>query len=342
MKFKDQTILVTGGGGFLGGAIVNQLYQQGATVRSLSRQRYDSLDRLGVDQHQGSLNEPSAVTKAAEGCSMVFHVAAKAGVWGPYDDYHQTNVSGTENIINSCRKHGISKLIYTSSPSVVFNGTDMEGVDESVPYPDHFEAYYPQTKALAEQKVMAANDDQLATVSLRPHLIWGPGDNHLVPRILTKGKAGQIRRIGDRDNQVDSIYIDNAADAHLLAAQKLAPGSAVAGKTYFISQDEPVSVWDLINRILAAGDISPVTKSISPGLAYFAGSLCETVYKTLGIKSEPRMTRFVAKELSTAHWFDISAAKRDFGYVPKVSIDEGLKRLAAYLKTNELMKHGRH
>jgi len=273
---------------------------------------------------------------------MVFHVAAKAGVWGPYDDYHQTNVSGTENIINSCRKHGISKLIYTSSPSVVFNGTDMEGVDESVPYPDHFEAYYPQTKALAEQKVMAANDDQLATVSLRPHLIWGPGDNHLVPRILTKGKAGQIRRIGDRDNQVDSIYIDNAADAHLLAAQKLAPGSAVAGKTYFISQDEPVSVWDLINRILAAGDISPVTKSISPGLAYFAGSLCETVYKTLGIKSEPRMTRFVAKELSTAHWFDISAAKRDFGYVPKVSIDEGLKRLAAYLKTNELMKHGRH
>lgn len=335
MSFKDQTILVTGGGGFLGGAIVKQLVQQGAKVRSLSRQRYDSLAGLNVDQYQGSLNDPSAVTKAAAECTMVFHVAAKAGVWGPYDVYHQTNVVGTENVIAACHKQGIDKLIYTSSPSVVFNGTDMEGVDESVPYPDHFEAFYPQTKALAEQKVMAANDDQLATVSLRPHLIWGPGDNHLVPRILAKGKAGQIRRIGNRENQVDSIYIDNAADAHLLAAQKLAPGSAVAGKTYFISQDEPVSVWDLINRILAAGNVPPVTKSVSPSLAYFAGTVCESAYRLLGIKSEPRMTRFVAKELSTAHWFDISAAKRDFGYVPKVSIDEGLNRLSEYLRTNE-------
>lgn len=335
MSFKDHTILVTGGGGFLGGAIVRQLLQHGAKVRSLSRQRYDSLAGLNVDQHQGSLNDPSAVTKAAAECTMVFHVAAKAGVWGPYEDYHQTNVVGTENVIAACRKQGIDKLIYTSSPSVVFNGTDMEGVDESVPYPDHFEAFYPQSKALAEQRVMAANDDQLATVSLRPHLIWGPGDNHLVPRILAKGKAGQIRRIGNRENQVDSIYIDNAADAHLLAAQKLAPGSAVAGKTYFISQDEPVSVWDLINRILAAGNVPPVTKSVSPGFAYFAGTVCESAYRLLGIKREPRMTRFVAKELSTAHWFDISAAKRDFGYVPKVSIDEGLNRLSDYLKSNE-------
>lgn len=328
---KDRTILVTGGGGFLGGAIVRQLSERGAKLRTFSRQRYAELEKLGVEQFQGALDNGNAVDEVVEGCDLVFHVAAKAGIWGPYDDYHRTNVVGTENVINACRKHGVERLIYTSSPSVVFNGTDMEGVDESVPYPEHFEAYYPQTKAMAEQKVMAANDDSLATVSLRPHLIWGPGDNHLVPRIIAKGKAGQIRKIGKRENKVDSIYIDNAADAHLLAAEKLAPGSAVAGKAYFISQDEPLSVWELINRILEAGDVPPVKRSISPGLAYFAGCVCETVYRAFGLKGEPRMTRFVARELSTAHWFDISAAKRDFGYVPRVSIDEGLKRLAEHL-----------
>ncbi len=329
--FKDQTILVTGGGGFLGGAIVRQLVDRGAKVRTFSRQQYPELAKLGVQQFQGALDDSKAVSKAVDGCDIVFHVAAKAGIWGPYGDYHKTNVVGTVNIIKACREHGATKLIYTSSPSVIFNGMDMEGVDESVPYPKHFHAPYPQTKAKAEQKVMAANGDQLATVSLRPHLIWGPGDNHLVPRIIAKGRAGQIRRIGQRDNLVDSIYIDNAADAHLLAAEKLAPGSPVAGKTYFISQDEPISVWDLINRILAAGGVGPVTKTISPGLAYFAGCVCEVVYNAFDFKSEPRMTRFVAKELSTAHWFDISAAKRDFGYRPGVTIDEGLKRLAKHL-----------
>lgn len=330
---KDQTILVTGGGGFLGGAIVRQLLARGARVRSLSRQLYVALEQAGVEQFQGSLSDRDAVGKAVAGCEIVFHVAAKAGVWGSYESYHQTNVTGTENILSACREHGVQRLVYTSSPSVVFNGTDMEGIDESVPYPEHFEAPYPKTKALAEQMVMAANDGSLATVSLRPHLIWGPGDNHLVPRILAKGKAGQIRKIGKRDNLVDSIYIDNAAEAHLLAGEKLQPGSAVAGKAYFISQDEPVPVWDLINRILACGGVAPVTKSVSPGLAYFAGSVCEWIYGKLGIKSEPRMTRFVARELSTAHWFDISAAKRDFGYVPRVSIAEGLERLAGHLRS---------
>lgn len=325
--------MVTGGGGFLGGAIVRQLIGRGAKVRSFSRQRYPELEKLGVQQFQGALNDFKAVSKAVDGCDLIFHVAAKAGIWGPYSEYRQTNVVGTENVIKACRERGIPKLVYTSSPSVVFNGTDMDGVDESVPYPKHYHAPYPQTKAQAEKKVVAANGDQLATVSLRPHLIWGPGDNHLVPRIIAKGRAGQIRRIGQRENLVDSIYIDNAADAHLLAAEKLAPGSPVAGKTYFISQGEPISVWDLINRILAAGGVGPITKSISPGLAYFAGCVCEVVHHAFDLKSEPRMTRFVAKELSTAHWFDISAAKRDLGYVPKVSIDEGLKRLAEHLNS---------
>lgn len=326
-------ILVTGGGGFLGGAIVRQLLERGARVRSFSRQHYPELQKAGVEQFQGSLNDSEVVGRAVEGCELVFHVAAKAGVWGSYESYYQTNVAGTENVIGACRRHGIQRLVYTSSPSVVFNGTDMEGVDESVPYPEHFEAHYPRTKALAEQMVVAANDAALATVSIRPHLIWGPGDNHLVPRIIAKGRAGQIRKIGNRDNLVDSIYIDNAAEAHLLASDQLRPGSPVAGKVYFVSQDEPVSVWELINRILACAGVPPVTKSISPGLAYFAGSVYELIYGALGIKSEPRMTRFVARELSTAHWFNISAARRDFGYQPRVSIAEGLKRLAEHLRS---------
>lgn len=330
---KDKPVLVTGGGGFLGRAIVRLLSERGARIRSLSRQRYPELEQAGVEQFQGSLADRKVVETAARGCELVFHVAAKAGIWGGYEDYHQTNVVGTENILNACRQHGVQRLVYTSSPSVVFHGQDMEGVDESVPYPAHYEAHYPKTKAMAEQKVIAANGDSFATVSLRPHLIWGPGDNHLVPRVLAKGKAGQLRKIGRRDVLVDSTYIDNAAEAHLLAAEKLRPGSPVAGKVYFISQDEPMPVWELINRILACGGVAPVTKSIPSGLAYFAGCVFEGVYKGLGIQSEPRMTRFLARELSTAHWFNISAAKRDFGYRAKVSMAEGLQRLAEHLKS---------
>jgi nucleoside-diphosphate-sugar epimerase len=325
-------VLVTGGGGFLGRAIVKQLLERGDSVRSLTRNRYEELDDLGVEQFLGSLAVAELVAEAAAGCDLVFHVAAKAGVWGDYQDYYQTNVVGTRNVIAACRKHKIAKLVYTSSPSVVFDGTDMEGVDESVPYPQQFHAFYPQTKAAAERLVLASNDEQFATLALRPHLIWGPGDNHLVPRIIERGRSGALRRIGDRPCPVDTIYIDNAADAHLLAADRLAPGSAVAGKAYFISNDEPIPMWEMVNRILVAGGVPPVERSITPGLAYAVGWMLEQVYGLLRLKTEPRLTRFVAREMSTAHWFDISAAKNDFGYRPQVSTDEGLDRLAAWLR----------
>ncbi|MGE3808163.1 MAG: NAD-dependent epimerase/dehydratase family protein, partial [Gemmataceae bacterium] len=270
--------------------------------------------------------------RACTGCELVFHVVAKAGIWGPRDDFFRANVTGTENILRACKELGIRRLVYTSSPSVVFDGTDMEGVDESVPYPQHFEAVYPETKAIAEMKVLHANSAELATVSLRPHLIWGPGDPHLVPRILARARAGQLRRIGRGDKKVDSVYIDNAADAHLLAADRLEPGSPVAGKVYFITNGEPMPLWELINRILACGGLPPVTRTISPGLAYFAGSVLETMHRWLRLAGEPRMTRFLARELATAHWFDVSAARRDLGYTPSISIEEGLKRLAESLR----------
>jgi 2-alkyl-3-oxoalkanoate reductase len=319
--------LVTGGGGFLGSAIVRKLRSRGDQVVSLSRGTYPELTALGVEQRRGDLSDLDAVVEAAQGCDIVFHVAAKAGIWGSYQEYHQANVTGTENVLAACRCHSIPRLVYTGSPSVVFDGSDVEGGTEALPYPRHFEAHYPHTKALAEQAVLAANSPTLATVSLRPHLIWGPGDNHLVPRIVEKARSGRLRRIGNRPCLVDTVYVENAADAHLDAADRLAFGAAPAGKAYFISNDEPLPLWDMVNRILDAAGLPPVTRSISPQLAYAAGSACEALWKALRLSGEPPMTRFVARELSTAHWFNITAAKTDLGYRPKLSIEEGLQRL---------------
>ncbi|MFZ4860215.1 MAG: NAD-dependent epimerase/dehydratase family protein [Desulfuromonadaceae bacterium] len=326
--------LVTGGGGFLGGVIVRMLRERGDEVRSFSRSEYPALAALGVEQVRGSLEDRDAVIAAAAGCDLVFHVAAKAGIWGCYHDFYQANVVGTEHVIAACLHSGINRLVYTSSPSVVFDGSDVEGGNESLPYPDFYEAHYPATKAVAEQMVLAANSPELAVTSLRPHLIWGPGDNHLVPRIIAKGRAGKLRRIGTRPNLVDTVYVDNAAHAHVQAADRLAPGSSVAGNCYFISNNEPLPLWEMVNRILAVADLPPVTRSIPPKLAFAAGCICEALWGALRLKGEPPMTRFVAHELATAHWFNISAARRDFGYHPDVSIDEGLLRLRRWFLYN--------
>jgi len=324
--------LVTGGGGFLGQAIVRGLLGRGDSVRSFSRREHQGLQALGVEQLKGDLADAAALSAAVQGVDAVFHVAAKPGIWGDYADYHRVNVNGTLNVIAACRQHAVRRLIYTSSPSVVFDGRDMQGVDESAPYPPHYEAHYPRTKALAEQAVLAANDAQLATVSLRPHLIWGPGDNHLLPRLVARAKAGQLRRIGSRQNLIDTIHVDNAADAHLLAAERLDPGSPVAGKVYFISQDEPVPMWDMINRLVQAAGAAPVSRSVPVWLAMALALGFEAAHRLANHPEEPRLTRFVVRELSTAHWFDISAARRDLGYAPRISIDAGLAQLRAALQ----------
>jgi len=331
---SNREVLVTGGGGFLGGAIVRMLVDRGGRVRSFSRRRYPELDRLGVSQRTGDLGDADAVRSACRGVAAVFHVAAKPGVWGPYSDYYQTNVQGTHHVIAACRAEGVQRLIYTSSPSVVFDGRDMEGVDESVPYPAQYEAHYPKTKALAEQAVLDAARNGLPAIVLRPHLIWGPGDNHLAPRLLAR--AARLRRVGSGNNKVDTIYIDNAARAHLAAERRLAESPELSGRIYFISQDDPIPLWEMVDHILAAGGMPPVDKSISPAMARFAGTLCESIFHLLRIKAEPPMTRFVANELTTAHWFDISAAKRDLGYRVEVSTEEGLRRLAGWLQKQKM------
>jgi nucleoside-diphosphate-sugar epimerase len=261
---------------------------------------------------------------------IVFHTAAKPGVWGPYREYYRTNVIGTRNVIAGCARHKVSRLVHTSSPSVVFDGRNMEGVDASAPYPARYHAAYPATKALAEQAVRTAAGRGLGAIILRPHLIWGPGDNHLVPRILAR--ASRLRRIGNADNRVDTIYIDNAAEAHVLAADRLGENPSLSGRIYFISQGEPVLLWEMVDAILKAGGRRPVTRSVPVWAAWTAGAVLEGIYSLFRIQSEPPMTRFVAGELSTSHWFDIGPARRDLGYVPRVSTEQGLRRLAEWLR----------
>ena len=324
--------LVTGGGGFLGSALVKRLAARGDSVRVLARGDYPELRGLGVETRRGDIRELASTTAACEGVDVVFHTAAKAGGWGHRREFEAINVTGTENVIAGCLAAGVKALVYTSSPSVVHAHEDLEGANESLPYPARYLAHYPRTKALGEQRARAANGAALKTVSLRPHFIWGPGDRHLLPRLLARAKTGRLRQVGARDPKTDSIYIDNCVDAHLLAAQKLLDGAALPSDVYFISDGEPLGVWALANRMLAAAKAPPVGKPVPAAVAYALGAVLEAMHFVFRLDSEPLMTRFAASELSTAQWFDISAARRDLGYEPKVSVDEGFRRLEASLR----------
>ena len=324
-----KNVLVTGGGGFLGKVIVRKLVQKKLKVTSFSRQRYPELDRMGVAQIQGNLCDKTIVEKAFQDMDTIFHVAAKPGIWGDFETYYSVNVKGTRNVLDACLANKVKCLIHTSSPSVIFDESDMENVDESVPYPETYLAPYPETKALGEKLVVRAVKKGLSAIILRPHLIWGPEDNHMVPNIIQRAK--RLKRIGPKNDLVDFIYVDNAADAHILAAEKLFANPSLSGNIYFISQDEPISKWKMANAFLDAAGLPPIKGQVSAKTAYAAGWLFEVIYKTFGIKKDPPITRFAAKEAATSHWFDISRAKKDLGYAPVITTEEGLKRLKIWL-----------
>ena len=322
-------ILVTGGGGFLGQALCRGLVTRGHDVVSFNRGQYAVLDALGVRQAQGDLADRDAVIAAARGCAAIFHNAAKAGAWGRYDDYHRANVLGTDHVIAACRTHGISKLVYTSTPSVTHRATHpvAGGTADNVPYGDHFKAHYATTKTIAEQAVLSANTASLTTIALRPRLIWGPGDQQLLPRLVQRARAGRLRLVGNGDNLIDTTYIDNAAQAHFDAFEHLAPGAACAGRAYFISNGEPKPAREIVNALLQAAGAPPVTRTLPFPVAYAIGAACEAAWTLLPLAGEPPLTRFLVEQLATTHWYDMTPAMRDFGYVPGVTIAEGLERL---------------
>jgi len=334
--------LVTGGTGFLGRRLVERLLAAGRRVTVLARTPAPDLEARGVRFVRGSLDEAVAVQAACAGVETVFHVAARVGVWGRYEEFFRTNVLGTRALLATARAQGVGRFVYTSTPSVVYNGRDLAGADESLPLTTDCPSPYPLTKAIAEREVLAAHSDGLRTIALRPHLIWGMGDPHLVPRMLARARAGRLRIVGEGTNRVDMVHVENAVDAHLLAEAALNGSSArgdsapearaAGGRAFFITNDEPVALWEWINGLLAALGEPPVTKRISLQAATAIGGVCEAVWRTLRLRGEPPMTRFVAAELAKEHWFDITAAKRDLGYVPRTSMAEGTAELVRSLR----------
>lgn len=357
---SSTNVLVTGGTGFLGRRLVERLLADGRRVTILGRNPAPDLERRGVRFVRAALDDMSAVAAACAGIETVFHVAAKVGVWGRYEDFFRTNVLGTCALLDGCRQHGVSRLIYTSTPSVVYNGRDLAGADESLPLTTDCPSPYPLTKAIAEREVLAANSPALRTLALRPHLIWGVGDPHLVPRILARAQAGRLRIVGAGRNRVDMVHVENAVDAHLLAERALAQchvlrdtvtsptsgamenchvirdtgSGAVAadGRAFFITNGEPVVLWDWVNELLCALGAAPVTRRMPLPVASAIGAACETLWHTFSLRGEPPMTRFIAAELAKDHWFDLTAARRDLGYTPRVTMAAGTAELVAHLK----------
>lgn len=327
-------VLVAGATGFLGQYVVEQLRARGDAVRGLCRRPAPELEDLGVEVFRGDITDRGAVVAACRGVDAVIHTAAIAGIWGRWETYYATNFLGTQYVLDGCREHGVRRLVFTSSPSVTFDGSPQSNVDESEPYPSRWLAHYPHTKALAERAVLAAHEPgRLHTCALRPHLIWGPRDRHLIPRLLDRARKKKLKRIGNGKNLIDITYVDNAAEAHLQALDKLAEPDPVGGRAYFLSQGEPVNCWSWIDEVLGLAGLPPVARSVPYPLARFAGGVLESIWRVTGRSDEPTMTRFLAAQLAKDHYFNLGRARADLDYEPKISTFDGMRRLADWLET---------
>lgn len=322
-------ILVTGGGGFLGTWIIKELLKNPTyLVTNFSRNNYSHLEDLGVPTIRGDLTNTEDVEHAiSQGFDAIFHVASKVGMWGKPEAFDSINVEGTRNVIESAKKNGVTRLVYTSSPSVVFGQGGHQGADESLSYPSEHLSEYARTKALAEQLVLGANSENFFTCAMRPHLVWGPGDQFLIPRVLQKARIGKLKIVGNGDNQVDIIYVENAAKAHVMALNGLSTNPAIRGQAYFLGQG-PIKLWDFISLVLKKAEVDPIESQISIRAAYLVGIILEKIWKFAGINNpEPPMTRFVALNLGKDHWFSHEKAYRDFGWKPEITVESGLETL---------------
>lgn len=329
-------VLVTGGNGFLGSRIVRQLLEDEYEVFSIQRSDPVVISKQkGVKYIQGDLSDKASMFSSFKGMDAVFHVAALAGVWGLWDEFYMANVVATENVIEACREHGIKKLVYTSTPSVVFTGESIRGLDEDLPYGNNWICHYAHTKSIAEEKIRSAETcADIDTVALRPHLIWGAGDPHLLPRLVSRARDNALKIVGEGRNTVDMTHVDNAVFGHIKAFQVLLEKPAqITGKAYFLSDDEPVVIWDWVNQLLNRLGISPIEKRLPFRVVYLVGHLMELAYRCFRLEGEPPMTRFVATELAKDHYFDISAAKRDLGYQSIIDRKQAMDDLVEYLNS---------
>lgn len=306
--------LVTGTTGFVGKALTKRLISEGHEVVGISRRK----DTLPTRHISASLEEFESLEEFLP-IDGIFHTAAKVGMWGDRKEFYKTNVEGTKNLLELAAKYGIGRFVYTSSPSVIASGEDLENVDERVAYPEHYLSFYPETKAIAEKMVL--RETRFSTLALRPHLIFGPGDTNLIPTILAKG--AKLKRIGSKECLVDFTYIDDCVSAHILAMTALLENPKSRGRAYFISQGEPYPLWKFVEKVLESKGLSLSNRIVDPKLAYFLATIAEFVSRLIG--KEPRLTRFLVEEMSTHHYFDISAARKELLYNPTVSIEEGLR-----------------
>ncbi|MDB1090266.1 NAD-dependent epimerase/dehydratase family protein [Streptomyces sp. ACA25] len=320
-------VLVTGGSGFLGREICRQLVARAITTCSLSRRPSPALARLGVHQYRGDIADPTAVSRAVTGCDAVVHSAALAGVSGPLRPYRITNVDGTRNVIAQCRAHKVRTLIHTSTASVVFRPGGLEGVDEHLPYPDRHLAAYPWTKAQAEALVLAANSPALATVSLRPHIIWGPGDPHFVPALVRATRGGRLLMPGDGTNLIDTTHLRTAAHAHLLALDRLHRCPSIGGRVYFIAQDDPRPLREITSHFLRAARVRARWHTLPPRLSYATAAASEVALSLARAARTHALSRFLVAELLHPHWFCLEAARRDLTFEPPISFDAGVREL---------------
>jgi nucleoside-diphosphate-sugar epimerase len=329
-------ILVTGGGGFVGGYVVERLLSRGYEVRSIGRSPQPGLKAKGVEVICADLTDAAAVRAACVGVDAVFHVAAKAGVWGSWASFYEPNVIGSRNVVAACQAEGVERLVYTSTPSVVFNRQAISGAGEEMPYGRDWLCNYAHTKAIAEEETLASTSASLKIVALRPHLVFGPGDPHLLPRVIESVAKGRLKIVGKGDCRVDVSYVGNVADAHLNAFDALeARPETVSGKAYFISQGEPVELWPWLNHILESLGHPPLQKRMPLPLAYSAGAVAELLWRTFSLSGEPPITRFIAVELAKDHFFNIQAARDQIGYEAATSMSDAL-----LLTIGDLKKRG--
>lgn len=321
-------VLVTGGRGFVGAALVAKLVERGDRVRVVDVA--EAPPNADVEYRRVDITDAKAVAEACEGVETVFHTASVVHTRkGGAGALHAVNVGGTENLLAGSRAAGVGRFVYVSSASVVYDGKDIENGDERLGYATRTQAPYADTKIAAEQAVLAANGaGGLATCAIRPHVIFGPGDQRFLPALLDHAKAGRLKfQIGRGTWLSDFTYISNLVDALLLAEERLAPGSPVAGQAYFITNGEPMAFWDFVKKLLARLGLPPIRYQVPRALAYGLAAIKEDVTSLLGRPSaEDGLSRFAIRYMCTHHYFSIAKAQRDLGYRPAVTVEEGIER----------------